>query len=27
MYLAAVDWLEKVIAEDYPHTDKTEQSA
>ena len=27
MYLAAVDWLEKVIAEDYPHTDKPEQSA
>ena len=27
MYLHAVDWLEKVIAEDYPHTDKPEQSA
>ena len=26
MYLAAVDWLEKVITEDYPHTDKPEQS-
>ena len=24
MYLAAVDWLEKVIAEDYPHTDAEE---
>jgi len=24
MYLHAVDWLEKVIAEDYPHTDAEE---